>query len=1334
MKKKWIFLAVIALLTLAAAFAFLSGRRAAVPYGENVLVNGDFEQVDDRGRFVAWGQDAYLKTPGISAYEAVTLEGDTWAQIKNQAANDARLAQTVSVHPGTLYALEGEVLAQAEGGRGANLSVENVYAFSQSVFEGKEKTTVRLYGMTGSNQTRLTVFVRLGGYSGESAGVAQFNNVKLYAVREVPPTYATHDFAPQQKKAVETEEEGKSGQGPLLAAVGLAALALLIAAAQVVSQRPLPQNPMVLSLALVALAFLARVPVALLVDGYGVDIGCFTAWANHIANVGPARFYLSDLFVDYPPLYMLMLWPLGLLGRLLTHGATEFMVKLPPILADAATVYLILRFAQKHTGDRRKAALFALLYALNPLALLVGAGWGQVDALTAVTLALSALAIIKGQWKAALPVFVLSVLAKPQALMFGPMGVVALVMAIVLAKDKKALLLDVLRGVGLSLLCAALVVLPFQKDQAGFAWLIKLYQGTMGYYNRATVNMPNLFFLFGLNWVPLSEKAPLLLKSLAALAFALPVAAYSIRQNKLMWQYAVPAALTLVMVPLPLSIQWAGIAYMVCVFWFAAFGFWRTRRQQTLFLAAAFMLTGFVVFGSMMHERYLFPAVLLLLLALVLTPDRRILALLSSATLLSFVSVGLVLERAGRIGGAEGHLYAPSYGILSETMGLELALALLFVAQAALFLYWYLMLTSPGAVLLPLRRVTLPKRLTRPKETAATAPAALKAPEPVRMGRREKALVLLATLVYTAFAFFNLGATKAPQKPWVADGIGEAAVLKLDAPRAFQLLYYPGIHWGGAAFQIQTADTEAGLDQAAVHRVDVKEGECFQWRYVQDGQTQPVFHGQYVRVTGLNIGLTLMELQARDLDTGLQAPLTAVDENGAALADEQDSMQREGLYFASARNTQPAPLPNWYNGMYFDEIYHARTAYEQLNALRGQEPSAIYETTHPPLGKVLMTLSVAVFGMTPFGWRFAGTLAGALMLPGIYYLARQLFQKQRWAWFALAFFAFDTMHFTQTRIATIDSFVTLFIVWAFAFMVQFFMMDAETRPLRHSLAPLFLSGLMMGLSIASKWTGCYAGVGLAVIFFFKLALLYQQQEREGAGNRSFAARHRRLLQYVLWAVLFFVVIPALIYYLSFYPVYAADYDGLTVQKVLNMNRHMLSYHAEPGRGMDHPYYSPWYLWPISQKPMYYAKTERLGTTGSTIFAFGNPVVWLMGLVSVLGTAALFLMKKRGEEDRLRAHLPALLLAGFSAQYLPWIFVPRGTYIYHYFPSVPFMILCTVYMVRALGRRWPKMQKPLYIGLLVLAGAAFILLYPYAGGLRVPRAWLDFANIIPGLYY
>ena len=59
--------------------------------------------------------------------------------------------------------------------------------------------------------------------------------------------------------------------------------------------------------------------------------------------------------------------------------------------------------------------------------------------------------------------------------------------------------------------------------------------------------------------------------------------------------------------------------------------------------------------------------------------------------------------------------------------------------------------------------------------------------------------------------------------------------------------------------------------------------------------------------------------------------------------------------------------------MYFDEIYHGRTGYEMLHRMTA------YETTHPPLGKDFIMLGIAIFGMTAFGWRCAGTLFGVML-------------------------------------------------------------------------------------------------------------------------------------------------------------------------------------------------------------------------------------------------------------------------------------------------------------------------------------------------------------------
>ena len=136
------------------------------------------------------------------------------------------------------------------------------------------------------------------------------------------------------------------------------------------------------------------------------------------------------------------------------------------------------------------------------------------------------------------------------------------------------------------------------------------------------------------------------------------------------------------------------------------------------------------------------------------------------------------------------------------------------------------------------------------------------------------------------------------------------------------------------------------------------------------------------------------------------------DGSAAALFDEQ--------------GTVPA-MPTWYNSGYFDEIYHPRTAYEHI---RGIYP---YEITHPPLGKLIMSLGIQIFGMTPFGWRFMGALFGVGMLPLLYVFLKNLFGKTAVAACGTALFAFDFMHLTQTRIATIDTYGVFFILAMYFF-------------------------------------------------------------------------------------------------------------------------------------------------------------------------------------------------------------------------------------------------------------------------------------------------------------
>ena len=507
------------------------------------------------------------------------------------------------------------------------------------------------------------------------------------------------------------------------------------------------------------------------------------------------------------------------------------------------------------------------------------------------------------------------------------------------------------------------------------------------------------------------------------------------------------------------------------------------------------------------------------------------------------------------------------------------------------------------------------------------------------------------------------------------------------------------------------------------------QGQCWKWKYVIESSQNESgtrsyangrhwFSGRYVRITSHQINLALCEVIFRDDDGNRIPVLSAARENGdetsplysdpALLTDEQDTFEALPVYFrseASRADDESNPSvaqPCWWNSTYFDEIYHARTAWEFLTA------SSPYETSHPPLGKVLMSWSVALFGMTPFGWRFAGAAAGILMLAGVYLVVKQQTKSTGMSAFACGLLALDCMHLTQTQIATIDSFPVLFILFAYFFMLRFLQTDWRKEKRARVLADLGLSGLFMGLAVASKWIGAYAGAGLGVLFFWHgirvLALDCRERGREEAGAERENASSSALKTFVtlcLWCVLFFVIVPAAVYCVSYIPYFAyRRFTSLSeyLNALIGAQFSMLNYHSTPGLGMDHPFYSPWYEWPVIGKPMYFATKQYVfnDDLSYSIFCFGNPVIWWSAIPAVI--CCWWLWYRYREEHLGDAERPAsfatpdtelvFLLTGFLAQYAPWTLVPRGTYIYHYFASVPFLFVALTEVFGHLRRRRP----------------------------------------------
>jgi len=193
-------------------------------------------------------------------------------------------------------------------------------------------------------------------------------------------------------------------------------------------------------------------------------------------------------------------------------------------------------------------------------------------------------------------------------------------------------------------------------------------------------------------------------------------------------------------------------------------------------------------------------------------------------------------------------------------------------------------------------------------------------------------------------------------------------------------------------------------------------------------------------------------------------------------------------------------------------------------------------------------------------------------------------------------------------------------------------------------------------------------------------------------------------------LVFFLAVPGAIYALSYIPyAHTPNYPGILKNQI-----DMFKYHTE--LVSTHDFSSYWFQWPVMLRPIYYfAGTRVVGgaVLNTGITSFGNPAVWWTGIV-----AALYGI---GVTSRKFNKAVFFLLAAYASQYLPWILVSRTTYIYHYFPSVPFVILLITFMFK----NWAAPRKPLFTVIyILLALLLFIAFYPALSGYPIPLWYVN----------
>ena len=571
---------------------------------------------------------------------------------------------------------------------------------------------------------------------------------------------------------------------------------------------------------------------------------------------------------------------------------------------------------------------------------------------------------------------------------------------------------------------------------------------------------------------------------------------------------------------------------------------------------------------------------------------------------------------------------------------------------------------------------------------------------PKRLHRMERSDVLplaLITILYAIVGYWGLGDTDAPDSYLTFEQGGASVELEFKEPVSISsFMYFSGVYTNSYSPEV-SAD---GENWTSPGEMGQKYSDVLRWnKYPEDSESS--FPEEPVRFLRITAGskLDLAELAIYDANGLLISPdRIIIPPEAAPLFDEQELIPEKYTFE---------------NSTYFDEIYHARTAYEHI---LGIWP---YEISHPPLGKLIISLGISAFGLNPFGWRFMGTLFGVLMLPALYIFLKNMFGKTFIAALGTTLLAADFMHFVQTRISTIDTYAVIFIMLMYLFMYRFVTTDYDDPflPKYKPLLNLFLSGLCFGLGAASKWVVIYGVAGLALMWL--LFWIFRGRDMIAVGRGGHFARS--LLANIAWCVLFFIVVPCAIYYVSYYQygigkglsgglkmLFEREYFDI----VISNQKFMFTYHRDVES--SHPYASTWYMWLVNARPILYYLDWA--DPKSAFSAFLNPIICWGGLVAMVAMGIRTFKNRDGRA--------LFILIGYLSQLVPWILVPRETFAYHYFPSLIFLILALCHVFDTMGRRDPVMWKKWVCSYAALAVLLFIMFYPALTGIYVPRFYTD----------
>ncbi len=409
-------------------------------------------------------------------------------------------------------------------------------------------------------------------------------------------------------------------------------------------------------------------------------------------------------------------------------------------------------------------------------------------------------------------------------------------------------------------------------------------------------------------------------------------------------------------------------------------------------------------------------------------------------------------------------------------------------------------------------------------------------------------------------------------------------------------------------------------------------------------------------------------------------------------------------------------------------------------------------SAHPPFGKIQIAAGEWLFGLNPFGWRFATALVGTLSILLLARILRRMTGSTLLGCVAGLLLALDGLELAMSRTAMLDIFVMFWALAGFGCLVadRDQMRARLQRPQNATNAEhvdarepnstqgvrwwRIGAGACLGLATACKWNGLFFLIG-----FTLLSIGWEYAARQATPRRAESVRAAASTLAIVW----FTAAEA--YLLTWtgwfssnigWDKYYAQQHGVrtpvvsALYSLFEYHREMLSYNV--ALATPNAYQSRPWTWPLLIHPvrLYYAAPQyaesgcqQTGGCVQNVLAVGTPAIWW---VAIAALAAVLVWWLRSRDWRAGA-----ALAGVAAGWLPWFaFAGRSQYSYYAVSFEPFVILTlTLCLGLVLGQkgapRWRRVTGvAITAGYLIAVAANFAYLYPILTGEPISHAaWL-----------